>query len=201
MTIVILISMMIGILFGKFIFPEQIIGNMGNIANMALFMLIFLVGLDVGSNKKILRDIKETGLKVLIIPFGTIVGSLAGGLISGIIFKMPYNESLAVASGFGWYSLSAILLTDMANVANPNLGAIAFLSNVFREVMAVILIPILAKKLNNYTAIAPCGATSMDTTLPIVAKATNSEIGVISFINGVILSSLVPVFVTFFYNL
>ncbi|GAA0116270.1 LysO family transporter [Clostridium senegalense] len=198
MTIVILISMMIGILFGKFIFPEQIIGNMENIANMALFMLIFLVGLDVGSNKEILRDIKETGLKVLIIPFGTIVGSLAGGLISGIIFKMPYNESLAVASGFGWYSLSAILLTDMANA---NLGAIAFLSNVFREVMAVILIPILAKKLNNYTAIAPCGATSMDTTLPIVAKATNSEIGVISFINGVILSSLVPVFVTFFYNL
>ncbi|GAA0126951.1 lysine exporter LysO family protein [Clostridium sp. CTA-19] len=198
MTIVILISMMIGILFGKFIFPEQIIGNMENIANMALFMLIFLVGLDVGSNKEILRDIKETGFKVLIIPFGTIVGSLAGGLISGIIFKMPYNESLAVASGFGWYSLSAILLTDMANA---NLGAIAFLSNVFREVMAVILIPILAKKLNNYTAIAPCGATSMDTTLPIVAKATNSEIGVISFINGVILSSLVPVFVTFFYNL
>jgi len=41
----------------------------------------------------------------------------------------------------------------------------------------------------------------MDTTLPLIAKATNPEIAIISFINGVILSSLVPVLVTFFYNL
>ncbi|MPN28524.1 Lysine exporter LysO [bioreactor metagenome] len=81
------------------------------------------------------------------------------------------------------------------------LGAIAFLTNVFREIFAVILIPILAKRLNTYSAIAPAGATSMDTTLPLVSKATNPEVAVISFINGVIMSSLVPVLVTFFYNI
>ncbi len=86
-------------------------------------------------------------------------------------------------------------------MGGDTLGAIAFLTNVFREMITVILIPILAKRLNGYTAIAPAGATSMDTTLPLIAKATNPEIAIISFINGVILSSLVPVLVTFFYNL
>lgn len=198
MTIIVIGSMILGIGFGYFIFPQSIIENLDSIASICLYVLIFLVGIDVGSNKKIVKDIKATGIKVLVIPLGIIFGSLFGGFISGLIFSMPYNESLAVASGFGWYSLSGIMLTELASA---QLGAIAFLSNVFREVMAVISIPILAKKLNYYTAIAPCGAASMDTTLPLVAKATNSEIAVISFINGVILTSLVPVCVTFFYNL
>ncbi|ARC84967.1 hypothetical protein U732_4149 [Clostridium argentinense CDC 2741] len=198
MTIIVIVSMILGIGFGYFIFPQSIIENLDTIASICLYVLIFLVGIDVGSNKKIIKDIKAIGIKVLIIPIGVIFGSLVGGLISGLIFRMPYNESLAVASGFGWYSLSGIMLTELANA---QLGATAFLSNVFREVIAVISIPILAKRLNYYSAIAPCGATSMDTTLPLVAKATDSEIAVIAFINGVILSSLVPVCVTFFYNL
>lgn len=198
MTIVILIAMVIGAIFGRFVFPDTIISNIDTIANIALYVLIFLVGIDVGSNKEILNDIKKTGLKVLLIPFGIIVGTLIGGLIGGLIFGMHYNESTAVVSGFGWYSLSAIMLTDMAGA---QLGATAFLSNVFREIISIVSIPIIAKKLNYYTAIAPCGATSMDTTLPIVAKATSPEFAIISFINGVILSSLVPVFVTFLYNL
>ena len=108
------------------------------------------------------------------------------------------NESLAIASGFGWYSLSGVMLKEMGG---DTLGAIAFLTNVFREIITVILIPILAQKLNSYTAIAPAGATSMDTTLPLISKVTNPEVTVMAFINGVLLSSLVPVFVTFFYNI
>ncbi|GAA0120894.1 MAG: lysine exporter LysO family protein [Clostridium argentinense] len=198
MTLIVIVSMILGIGFGYFIFPQSIIENLDSIASICLYVIIFLVGIDVGSNKKIIKDIKAIGVKVLIIPIAVILGSLVGGLISGVIFKMPYNESLAVASGFGWYSLSGIMLTELANA---QLGAMAFLSNVFREVIAVVSIPILAKKLNYYSAIAPAGATSMDTTLPLIAKATDPEVAVIAFINGVILSSLVPVLVTFFYNL
>ena len=111
--------------------------------SICLYVIIFLVGIDVGSNKKIIKDIKAIGvIKVLIIPIAVILGSLVGGLISGVIFKMPYNESLAVASGFGWYSLSGIMLTELANA---QLGAMAFLSNVFREVIAVVSYLYLAK--------------------------------------------------------
>ncbi len=126
------------------------------------------------------------------------MGSLTGGIITAMFFELSIKSALSIAAGFGWYSLSAVMLTSLESA---QIGTIAFLTNVFREMITVILIPILAKKLNGYTAIAPAGATSMDTTLPLIAKATNPEIAVIAFINGVILSSLVPVFVTFFYNL
>lgn len=198
MTSIILGAIILGIGCGYFIFPSTIISNLDTVASFSLYALIFSVGIDVGSNKTILKDLKAMGLKILLVPFGGIVGSLLGGLITGVIFNMALNESLAVASGFGWYSLSGVMLKELGGEA---LGATAFLTNVFREILAVILIPILAKKMNEYTAIAPAGATSMDTTLPLVSKATNPEVAVISFINGVILSSSVPILVSFFYNL
>lgn len=198
MTYIIIISVLVGIGCGYFILPTEIINNMDSVTSISLFILIFLVGIDIGGNKKIIEDIKNLGLRVLIIPFGGVIGSLLGGLIIGTIFNMSINESLSIGSGFGWYSLSGVMLKNLGGEA---LGAISFLSNVFRELLAVILIPILAKKLNGYTAIAPAGATSMDTTLPLISKATNSEIAVVAFINGVVLSSLVPIFVPFFYNL
>ncbi len=198
MTYVIIISVLVGIGCGYFVLPPEIVSSMDQLTSVSLFVLIFLVGIDIGGNKKIFKDLKNLGLKVLLVPFGGVLGSLLGGLIIGTIFSMPMNEGLAIGSGFGWYSLSGAMLKELGG---PTLGAIAFLSNVFRELLTVILIPILAKKLNGYTAIAPAGATSMDTTLPLISKATNSEIAVVAFINGVILSSLVSILVPFFYNL
>jgi len=198
MTYVILISILSGIGCGYFVFPPEIMNGMDMVSSFSLFVLVFLVGIDIGGNKKIFKDLKSMGLKVLLIPMGGVVGSLIGGVVIGLIFNVAINESLAIAAGFGWYSLSAVMLKEMGG---ETLGAIALLTNVFREMLAVILIPVLAKKLNGYTAIAPAGATSMDTTLPLISKATNPEIAVISFINGFILSFLVPVLVPFLYNL
>ena len=70
----------------------------------------------------------------------------------------------------------------------------------FRELITVISIPLIAKYLNDYATIAPAGATSMDTTLPIISKYTKPEIVVIAFFNGALLSSLVPILVPFFYS-
>lgn len=198
MTLIIVISIFIGALSGFFILPQHILNNIDLLATYSLYALIFFVGIDVGGNKKLMLDLKALGLRVLLIPLGGILGSLLGGCITGIIFNMTLSESLSIASGFGWYSLSAVMLKELGGEV---LGTIAFLTNVFREVLAVILIPIISKRTNEYTVIAPAGATSMDTTLPLISKATNSEITIISFINGAILSSLVPVLVTFFYNI
>ncbi len=81
-----------------------------------------------------------------------IIGSAIGGLITGLIFRHPVNTSLAISAGYGWYSLSGILLK---NLASAEIGAIAFMSNVFREMMAFVLIPILAIRVNHLTSIAP----------------------------------------------
>lgn len=198
MTYIILGSVITGIACGFLVFPPSMMKGMDLVASISLVALIFSVGIDIGGNREIFKELKRLGFKVLFIPLAGIVGSIIGSIIVGLIFNIAMNESLAIGAGYGWYSLSGVLLKE---IAGETIGAIAFLTNVFRELFAVILIPILAKKLNDYTAIAPAGAASMDTLLPLVSKATNPEVVIVSFINGVILSTLVPILVPFFYNL
>ncbi|QGU94669.1 DUF340 domain-containing protein [Clostridium bovifaecis] len=197
MTIIILIAVIGGMLSGYFIVPENIANNMEIVSTIALNLLILSVGIDVGSNKETIKDLKKAGPKILLIPFSIILGSFLGGAITSFLYDLPIKSGLSIASGFGWYSLSGVMLT---NLDSAHIGTIAFLTNIFRELIAVMLIPIIAAKLNHYTAIAPAGATSMDTTLPLISEVTSPDITVISFLNGVVLSSLVPIFISFFYT-
>ncbi|MBI9012826.1 MAG: lysine exporter LysO family protein [Clostridiales bacterium] len=198
MTLSILISIIVGIICGMTLLPQSIAPHMDMFTTIALNILILFVGIDIGMNKHIFKDVKKHGLLLIIIPFSIVIGSIIGGLVTSIIIDYDTNISLAISAGFGWYSLSGILLTKLDSA---EIGAIAFLTNVFREVFAVLTIPFIARYLNKYTTIAPAGATSMDTMLPIVSRYTNPEIVVISFFNGVVLSSLVPILVPFFYSL
>lgn len=198
MTLSIILSVIAGILAGIFIIPESLLDSMDLITTVSLNILIFFVGIDIGLNKHIFKDVKKHGVILLLIPASIIVGSAIGGLLTGYIYNLPANISSSIAAGYGWYSLSGILL---AKLHNAEIGAIAFLTNVFRELIAVMTIPLLAKYLNDYTPIAPAGATSMDTTLPIISRYTKPEIVVVSFFNGALLSSLVPILVPFFYSL
>lgn len=198
MTLKILAAVIVGILAGRFLIPESALQYSESLITMALNILLFLIGIDLGRNRGVLKDIRAHGRVLLLVPLGVLLGSWVGGVLGGLITGMPMSLSLPVASGFGWYSISGILLS---NLHGPEAGAIAFLTNIFRELLAIILIPILAARLSPWTAIASAGATSMDSTLPIIARATNPEIVVVSFVNGALLSSLVPILVPFLYNL
>lgn len=96
-----------------------------------------------------------------------------------------------------WYSLSAIMITPYSK----ELSVLAFLTNVCREVFAIVLIPLVAKYIGSEEAIAPSGATAMDTTLPIISKATDARTAIIAFITGFILTLSVPILVTLLLSL
>jgi len=198
MTLSILLSIGLGILAGMTFLPESIAPYMDIFTTIALNILILFVGIDIGMNKHIFKDIKKHGALLFLIPGMIVLGSVVGSYITGLIMNIESNLSLAIGSGFGWYSLSGILLTKLHTA---EVGAISFMTNVFREIYAILLIPFLAKYLNDYTTIAPAGAASMDTMLPLVSRYTNPEVVVISFFNGVVLSALVPILVPFFYAL
>lgn len=197
MVYIIFISLTLGIAFGNFISPEMF-KDIDKISTIALNLLIFSVGIDIGLNKEVLTKIKKKGVKILLVPLAVVIGSLFGGLIVGLIFKLQTNLALAISAGFGWYSLSAVILT---NLAGAEAGTVAFLSNVFRELLAVLSIGFIASKINYITAVAPSGATAMDTTLPVISKFTDEETVVIAFLTGTILTFLVPFLVPFFYNI
>ena len=191
MSLSIILTVAVGILSGLFIFPEAFVAHIGVIIDIGLCLLLFFVGMDIGRNKEIINQIKSKGYKILLIPLGVTLGSIAGSVLGGFALGLPMNESSAIGAGFGWYSLSAIVLSKYS----AEVGALAFITNVCREVFALVSIPYIARYIGKLEAIAPAGATAMDTSLPIISKATDANTAVISFITGVVLSTLVPILV------
>ena len=194
MSLAILVVLVMGIGAG-FILPENISAFIDSASSYMLLILLFSVGIDMGLNKEVFTRIQELGFKILLIPFGVVVGSLCGGFLTAFLTQMPVKDSLAISAGLGWYSLSGIMITE---AGNPVAGTIAFLSNVFREMLTFIVVPFIASHMNYYCAIAPAGATAMDTTLGIISRNTNGTIAVLSFVSGVICTLLVPVLVPVF---
>ena len=164
-------------------------------SGLVLYVLMFSVGISVGLNRSVFRSLRSFHVKILIIPSGIILASIAGGAIAAVLLNVPAAGGMAVAAGLGWYSLSGVLVGELFT---PQLGTIAFLSNLMREILTFCLVPFVAKHFNGYTAIAPAAATSEDTTLAILMKYTNEEVVVMAVFNGVLCSAAVPVLVRFF---
>ena len=196
MTTKIILSVGVGVITGIFYKNIFIIENLNSLIDLGLCLLLFFVGIDIGKNKGIIEELKKIGPKICILPISIVLGTLTGGIVSSFFLDMSIIEASAVSAGLGWYSLSAIELSKHS----AELGSIAFLSNVFREIMAIILIPFIGKHIGHHETIAAAGATSMDTLLPIITKSTNSSVAVVSFFTGVVLSSLVPILVPMIMN-
>ena len=174
--------------------PEAFSGFLDAASSDMLLILLFSVGVDIGANRGVFAQIRQLGLRILVIPLGVILGSLAGGALGAVLLQADVTEGLAIVSGLGWYSLSGILMTE---AGNPMGGAISFLSNVFREVLTFLTVPFLAKK-HPYAAIAPAGATAMDTTLPLLSHYTDGETAVLAFVSGVCCTLAMPMLVPLF---
>lgn len=194
MSLAILAVLALGIGAGYFM-PADWSALPDSASSYMLLVLLFSVGIDMGLHREVFTKIRELGCKILLIPFGVVVGSLCGGAISALLTGLSPKEGMAISAGLGWYSLSGILLTE---AGNPIGGTISFLANVFREMLTFVVVPFLASHLNFYSAIAPAGATAMDTTLGIISKNTNATVAVLSFVSGVICTLLVPFLVPLF---
>lgn len=180
-----------GMLLGNFLLSPEVVAYCGTFINIGLCLILFLVGVDMGRQGTVWQDIKEAGFKVLLIPVAVAVGTLAAAALAGLFLPMSVKDAMAASAGFGWYSLAPMLLAEYS----ASVSAVAFLSNVMREVLAIILIPIVAKYIGYVECVGLPGAAAMDTVLPVVVKSTDERITIYSFVSGVILSFAVPVVV------
>ena len=158
-----------------------------------LIFLLFLIGIQLRNNGMTLRQIvlNRRGMIVAVV---VMVSSLLGGIINAFILDLPLKTGLSMASGFGWYSLSGILLTESYG---PVIGSAAFFNDLARELLAIMLIPGLVRR-SRSTALGLCGATSMDFTLPVLQRSGGVEIVPAAIVHGFILSLLVPILMAFF---
>ncbi len=198
MVLVAIICLVIGVIFGGLGFADGFALFLTEHSDFVLYALMFSVGISVGLNKSVFNSIRAYHIKILIIPTGIILASVAGGALAGLLLGIPTAGGMAVASGLGWYSLSGVLIGELFN---PQLGTIAFLSNLMREILTFCLVPVIARYLNGYAAIAPAAATSEDTTLAMLIKYTNEEVVVMAVFNGVLCSAMVPILIRFFASI
>lgn len=169
-----------------------------------LYALMFQVGISIGSNKELKVLWQHLRLKLLLIPLATIVGTLLFSALASLILKQwSVFDCLAVGSGFAYYSLSSILITQFKEASiglqlATELGTIALLSNIFREMMALVGTPLLLRYFGRLAPISAAGVNSMDVVLPIITKYTGREMIPIAILHGVLMDMSVPFFVSFF---
>lgn len=187
----IIISVIIGILGGLFFKNGFILENIDSFISLGLFLLLFFVGMDIGNNNEAFNQLRNMSKKILLLPIITILGSLIGGAIASYFISLSLGESIAISSGMGWYSFSAIELSKI----NAHLGGVAFLSNVLRELSAILFIPFIAKKIGSYESVATAGATAMDSVLPVINKSNPPDVAIIAFYSGLVITIIVPILV------
>jgi len=171
------------------------IASFANLSIYALYLLMFLVGIGVGSNSGAWKIIKTLNVKIFLLPISIVIGTLLTvGLLSFVIPGINLKECLLVGSGLGYYSLSSIFITQLYG---ETLGVLALLTNIFRESLTLLFTPMFAKHFGKLSPIASGGVTSMDTTLPIITRTIGKEYALISVFNGVVLTILVPFLIAF----
>jgi uncharacterized membrane protein YbjE (DUF340 family) len=187
----------LGIVLGLYKFlPDFLIAN--DFSKYSLYALMFFVGIGIGADGNALNIIRKTKIKIVLVPLCIILGSLLGATITSFFIpEISMVQAMAVAAGFGYYSLSSIFITE---ISGETLGVIALLSNISREIITLLATPFFVKHFGKLAGIASGGATSMDTCLPIISESTGKEWAIIAVFSGVVLTIIVPFLVPFILN-
>ena len=160
---------------------------------------MFSVGLSVGHDKESVKKFRSLSPRLLLLPVMTVVGTFLGVIAVSVLIKgRSLSELLAVSSGFGYYSLSSVLITQYKGV---ELGTIALLANIIREVFTLLLAPWMVRHFGKLAPISAGGATTMDTTMPVIIRNSGKEYSVLSIYHGFVTDLSVPFLVTFFCSL
>lgn len=193
------VSLVGGLLFGYLFLDTGVKDTLDLILMSALDVMIFIAGIEIGSNRGILKRIcnLHSALLALAIPLAVSCGSICGALLLGHIAGLSAYDSLLVGGGLGWYSFSSVVISAMYST---EIGTVAFLANMMREISGFFLIPLLVR-VHKFLALAPSGAATMDSGLPVVIKYTNLHVGMYSFINGLVLTLIVPVLISWLLSL
>ena len=164
----------------------------------SLCILMAMVGMRVGGNPELVSSIRSMNPRIALLPIATILGTYAGCIIVNLFLGHSIADVLAIGSGFGYYSLSSVLISSSRG---PHLGSIALISNIIREIFTLLCAPVLARIAGPLAPISSGGATTADTTLPIISSCCGDKFVLISIFHGFAVDFTVPFLVTLFCSL
>lgn len=182
-----------GILCGRAdVLPQWV--SSSTVSMTALCALLLCVGMGIGSNPDMKSEFRSLNPRVALLPLATILGSWAGAAIAFLVLQRTITDCFAISSGFAYYSLSSIFLTEYRGI---ELGTIALVANLVREAITLLGTPLLARIFGPLAPISAGGATTMDTTLPIITHTCGQRFTILAIFHGFIVDFSVPFLVTF----
>jgi uncharacterized membrane protein YbjE (DUF340 family) len=168
------------------VIPNALVSD--QLFSVTLTVLLFVFGFSFGLDKDAMDKMKKTGPKILAFPLFVVLGSLLAGLVGGLILRIDVAGAMAVSAGYGWYTLSGPLIGQLFGT---QLGTLGFAANFLRELLTITAIPLMVK-LDKYAPVASGGATTMDTTLPVIMHYCGGDMLITAFSNGLILTLIAP---------
>lgn len=172
-----------------------------------LYILMLLLGINLGCNQDIKDFAKMINFKMLLVPVATVTGTFLFSAIAGFILSQwSVFDCMAVGSGFAYYSISSVLITQLKTPSigmqlATELGTIALLANIFREMTALIGAPFIRKYFGRLAPISAAGIGSSDILLASISKYSGQEAIPLAILHGILINISVPFFVSLFCNL
>lgn len=165
----------------------------GEVSFVALCGLLLFVGLGIGQNPEMKKEVRSLSPRMALLPVVTIIGSWLGALLVWTVLHRTLSDCMAINSGFAYYSLSSIFITEYRGA---ELGTIALLANIIREMLTLLGAPLMARWFGPLAPISAGGATTMDTTLPILSQTVGQRYVALSIYHGFVVDFTVPFLVS-----
>lgn len=172
-----------------------------------LYVLMIAVGISLGSDEKLGEILRSIRLRLLFVPLATIVGTLTATAVASLfIARWGLPECMAVGSGFCYYSLSSILITELTTSslgvqAATELGTVALMANLIRELSVLLTAPLMVRCFGRLAPVCAGGASTLDTTLPAIIRYSGNDMVFISVFHAILVDFSVPFFVSFFCSM
>lgn len=193
-SLIILLTFVCGVFFARSGFgPDWL--KTPDASLYALWLLMILVGLSVGLDRRLERVFRTLRPSTLLLPLGTTIGTFAGAWLAAFVLALSVADCLAVGAGFGYYSLSSVFITQYRG---PELGTVALVANILRELFTLLLAPLIVRFAGPASLISCGGCTTMDTTLPVIARYAGPDWIIPAIVHAMILDFSVPFWVTLF---
>ena len=192
-SLVVLLCFSLGVLAGRLdILSPDALGLAHEASNIAVYAMLAAVGLTLGFDVRAWRILRDLRGWVVLVPLVIVIGTFLGGLAAWSVLDMSLRDVMAVAAGFGYYSLSTMLINQLADVS---LGSMALVSNMVRELVTLLFAPLMARVFGGLGPLSAAGAAS-DTCLPAIIRTSGERNTILGIFSGMVITVAVPFFVT-----
>ena len=160
-------------------------------SNAFLLLMIGIIGADLAQIRLSRQWVSPA---MLALPGLVVVGSMLGGSLVAWLADVPLKAGLALSSGYGWFSLSSVMVAEALGKAY---GTMALNIDLLRELLAFVILYAVGRWWP-VVGLAAAGATAMDSSLPIIKQVCSPSVIPMAMVSGFLLTLLAPFMMSLF---